>query len=111
MPDYSININTDAGDREAGLQQVVANYNATVQARNAALPEGAEAEPLLDGKQYLQLNFDAVVESYATQVVSKAFEDLKDNFSRADQATRDEAVILLAQFQPIAAEAASLKVV
>lgn len=112
MPDYSININTDAGDREAGLQQAVTLYNAAVADRNipivasnAELEEGEDPQPLepeLDGKQYLQKNFDAVIDSYAANVVSKTLEELKDNFSRADQAARDQVVQLLAQFQPAA---------
>lgn len=105
MPDYSININTDSGDREAGLQQAVTLYNLAVAARNASLPEGADLELTLDGEQYLQKNFDAVIDSYAAHVVSKTLDDLKDNFSRADQAARDQVVQLLAQFQPAATPA------
>lgn len=119
MPDYSININTDAGDREAGVQQAVALYNiavaernAVIEARNAELEEGETPEPLepiLDAKLYLQKNFDAVVDSYAAQVVTKSFDALKEKFSQADQAARDQVVTILAQFSP-AVTPASIKV-
>lgn len=100
MPDYSININTDENDREAGLQYVVAQSNEAIAARNAQLPEGEEPEPLLDVKQYLQKNLDAAVDSYASHAVKAKTADLGEKFERADQATRDQVETILAQFQP-----------
>lgn len=105
MPDYSIEINTDTGDREAGLQDALARHNAAVAQRNAALPEGEEQEPTLDGKQYLQSQADVLVDDYAAQYVATAAQQVNEKFERADQATRDQVVTLLAVFQP-----ASLKV-
>lgn len=100
MPDYSININTDTGDREAGLQRAVTFHNNAVAERNAQRIEGAEPEPTLTAQRYLQRNFDASVDSYAAQVVTETVESLKDNFTRADQATRDQVKTLLAAFEP-----------
>lgn len=110
MANYTVEINTDENDREAGLQYVVAQSNEAIAARNAQLPEGAEPEPLLEGKTYLLKSLDTAIDSYAAYTRKVKSADLGEKFERADQASRDQVEIILAQFQPIAAESASLKV-
>lgn len=100
MPTYSIEINTDTGDREAGLQDALARYNAGVAQRNASLVEGAEPELELDEKQYLQKQADVLVDNYAAQFVATAAQQINSKFARADQATRDLVITALASVEP-----------
>ena len=96
MPNYIIEIVAE-GDREAGLQYVVAQENKAIEARNASLPDGQPPEPKTDATQYLTDRLNGAVDSYAREALGIDQALLKQKFAEADEATR-EAIKVAAQF-------------
>lgn len=75
---YSILIDTDASpDRESGIQKAVNDYNAAHPLQQA-----------LTAEEYLQLQLDVVVDSYARRFLDAEINIIAVKFVQADETLR-----------------------
>ena len=95
MGKYVVTIDTDSSpDREAGLQKVVEDYNISIE-----IPPDSELPPEtstpLTVTQYLQREFDRVIDSYAKAYLDGRSNVLAVKFSKADPTLRTSVEDLL----------------